>query len=180
MAGEHAFQRLLLDQLDRLLQAEEEVHRHRADEALRLARGHLLPVEVVLGQLGLARGFERLVADAGDRHAGRHHQALLAAGDGDVDAPGIHLVFHAAERGDRVGEQQRRMLALVERAADLGKRQHHAGRGFVVDGEHGLDLVTLVGGEPLAELGEFQPLAPVGADDLDLEAECLGQFLEAQ
>ena len=72
------------------------------------------------------------------------------------------------------------MLGLVERAADLGERQHHAGRGLVVDGEHGLDLVALVGGEALAELGELQSLAPIGADDLDLEAERLGQFLEAQ
>ena len=113
----------------------------------------------------------RLVADAGQRHAGRQHQALLAAAHRDVDAPGIHLVVHGGERGDRVGQQQGRVLGLVHGATDLGHRQHHAGRGLVVDGEHGLDLVRLVLGQALGELGDVGALAPVGGEGLDLDAE---------
>ena len=37
--------------------------------------------------------------------------------------------------------------------------------------EHGLDLVRLVLGQPLGELGDVGALAPVGGDGLDLEAE---------
>ena len=37
-----------------------------------------------------------------------------------------------------------------------------------------------VGGEPLGKLGELEALAPIGADDLDLQPQRLGQLLEAQ
>ncbi len=63
------------------------------------------------------------------------------------------------------------MLGLVHGAADLSHRQDHAGRGLVVDGEHGLDLVRLVLGEALGELGDVGALAPVGGEGLDLDAE---------
>ena len=148
----------------------------RADELLRRAAGHHLPAPVVPRRLGLARHFQRLVADAGQRHAGGQHQALLAAADREVDAPGVHLVFHAGERGDRVAEQQRGMLGLVDGAPHFRKRQDHAGRGLVVDGQHRLDLVFLVGGEALGDAGNVGALALVGGNRLDLDLEMVGHL----
>ena len=39
--------------------------------------------------------------------------------DGDVDAPGVVLVFDRGEAGDGVDHQQRRMIGAVERFAHL-------------------------------------------------------------
>ena len=51
------------------------------------------------------------------------HQPLLAAAHRAVDAPFIHAELERAERGDRVHEEQRRMLRRVDRGADLVERQ---------------------------------------------------------
>ena len=176
MAGEDGVEAFLFQHLQRLLEAKEHMDGGGADELLRRAAGHHVPAEIMARRLGLARHFQRLVADARHRHAGGQHQALLAAADGEVDAPGVHLVFHAAQRGDRVGQQQRRMLGLVDGAADLGQRQHHAGRGLVMDGQHGLDLVLLVPGQTLGDLRDIGALADIGRDQLDLDAEVVGHL----
>ncbi len=57
--------------------------------------------------LATASAFSETGVEAETR---RQHQALLRAGDGDVDAPGIVLIFQRAEAGDGVDHQQRRML----------------------------------------------------------------------
>ena len=176
MAGEDGVEAFLLQHLQRFLKAEEHVDGRGADELLRRAAGHHLPAPVVPRRLGLARHFQRLVADAGHRHAGGQHQALLAAADGQVDAPGVHLVFHAGERGDRVAEQQGGVLGLVDGSAHLIERQDHAGRGLVVDGEHRLDLVFLVGGQALGDLRDVGTLALVGRDQLDLDVEMVSHL----
>ena len=68
----------------------------------------------------------RLVADRVERHAGRQHQALLRAADGDVDAPFVVAVVGRGERGDGVDHEQRRMAGGVDRLADLGDRRQRS------------------------------------------------------
>ena len=94
-----------------------------------------------------------LSLDRVERHAGRQHQALLRAADGDVDAPFVVAVVGRGERGDGVDHEQRRMAGGVDRLADLGDRREAAGRGLVVQDADRLDLVLLV----LAQLAPRSP-----------------------
>src|SRR6185437_1390948 len=50
-------------------------------------------------------------------------------------------------------------------------------RGLVMDDEHGLDLVRLVGGEPRLDLGDVGAAAPVGVQEFEVELEFLGDAL---
>ena len=98
------------------------------------------------------------------RQAGRHAQALLGAGVGDVDVPGVDLDGDAAERGDAVDEQQGVALALAEGldvVADAGRRLG------VDDGDHGGRRVGAEqrGGVERAAPGRLDPhdLGPAAA-----------------
>ena len=102
-------------------------------------------------RIGLRDG-ERLFGDRVEAEARRQHQALLRAGNGDVDAPGVVLVFQRAEAGNGVDHQQRRMLGAVEQLADFLRMGDAAGRGLVVHDHTALILCVLVGGEPLLDL----------------------------
>ena len=66
------------------------------------------------------------------------------------------------------------MLGVVERLAHAGNVAGDAGRGLVVRGEHGLDLVVLIGGEDLGVLLDRHALAPLLVENLHVEAETLG------
>ena len=61
------------------------------------------------GSFARLRRRERLGQTQLKRQARRQHQALLRAGDGDVDAPLVVAVVDRGERRDRVDQQQRRM-----------------------------------------------------------------------
>ena len=63
-----------------------------------------------------------------DAEARGAHQPLLAAGDGGVDAPGVHLERHRADGGDAIDEEERVVEGRVEFAADGGDVGGHAGR----------------------------------------------------
>ena len=133
VAREHVGEAFLAQHRERLVQAVEQVGRRRGREiALAVHRDHLVPAPVRARQLRrLARG-ERLVADRVERQARRQHQALLRAGDGDVDAPFVVAVVDRGERRDRVDHQQRRMAGAVDRLAHVGDARRDAGRRLVV------------------------------------------------
>ena len=142
MAGEDVVEPLLLQHAQRLLQAVEEMHRRGAVPiGLRALAEQPLPVPVDARQLGRGGGGQRLAADRGKGHAGRQHQPLLRAGDDDIDAPFVHAEIHRGERGDRVDQEQRRMLCRIDRPAQCGDRVDDAGRGLAMHQQHRLDAV---------------------------------------
>ena len=108
---------------------------------------------------------------------GRQHQALLRAADGDIHAPFVVPVVDRAERGDRVDQEQRRMLGGIDRAAHFGDARDHAGGGFVVHHAHRLDGVRLVLAQPRFDRLRVGAGAPVAGDELGLQAEPLGHLL---
>ena len=124
-----------------------------------------------LRQIRLLRCRERFVAHRVERHAGRQHQALLSAADGDIDAPLVMTVVRRGERGDGVDEEQRRMAGAIDRLADVGDRRQASGRGLVVQHAHRLDLVGFVFAQLGLDGGGIGTDAPIGRDELGLEAE---------
>ena len=114
---------------------------------------------------------QRLVADRVERHAGRQHQALLRAADGDVDAPFVVPVIGRGQRRDGVDHQKRRVAGGVDRLADRLDRRQAAGRGLVVQHADRLDLVRLVLAQVLFDHRRVGAGAPVARDELGLEPE---------
>lgn len=110
----------------------------------------------------------------GDRgHAGRHRQAFLRAADDGVQAPGVGLDRHAAERGDRVdGDQD---AALAAGFADGLERLHAAGRRLAVHDRH---QIRTAGVDRLDHLLRLEYLAPGLFDRIDLRPEPLRQLGE--
>ena len=119
---------------------------------------------------GLCR-VERLVAHGVERHAGRQHQALLRAADGDVDAPFVVPVVGRGQRGDGVDHQQRRMAGRIDGLADRLDRRQAAGRGLVVQHADRLDVVRFVLAQMVLDLGRVGAGAPVAGDELGLKPE---------
>src|SRR5437868_10764673 len=107
MAREDVVESFLSEHAERFLQPEEEMYRHRAIPIpLRIFAEEPPPVPIDAWQLGCGGRGERLGADPGERHAGRQHEALLRAGDDDIDAPFIHAEIKRAERRDRIDEKE--------------------------------------------------------------------------
>ena len=63
------------------------------------------PVEVTNTTISSGVGCECFLARPHERDAWRDHQALLAAGQGDVDAPLVHQELFAAHRRDAVDHE---------------------------------------------------------------------------
>ena len=138
-------QALLLEDVDGLAQAEQQMLRRRAAVLLvvhlALAEG---PVPIERAQAGRLVNRARLVVGGHERQPRRRHQALLRSGHGDVDAPAVHVEGHAAERGHAVHHQQGRMLGRVHGLAD-GRDVVDDARGRIdLHHQHGLDDVALV------------------------------------
>ncbi len=133
MAREHVLQPLLLDHVERGLEAVEVRDRRRAAEAhLAAVFDHRAPVPVAAR---VARRLGRLPGARVDRREGhprRQHEALLRAADHQVHAPLVHAEVVRGERRDRVHQIERRMTHAVHRRAHLGHRVAHAGRGLVL------------------------------------------------
>src|SRR5205085_550669 len=70
-----------------------------------------------------------------------------------------------------VGHEQRRVLRLVDRGADLGDAGRDARRGLVVHDAYRLDPVLAIAGELLADLRRVDAMSPIASDKLDIEAE---------
>ncbi len=61
-----------------------------------------------------------LVVEKDKAQTGRHHQALLAAGDRDIDTPCIHFEPVAGQGGDAIRHQQCRVADSIQRSAQQG------------------------------------------------------------
>ena len=163
--------------VQRRAQPVQDLGRRGVGEITRLG-GHR---EVAKLEIGAAhrsgfRRIERLGADGKDAKTGRAHQALLAAGHGQIDAPIIHAKVDGADRGHAVDEQHRAVVGSVQRAADTGDVAGHAGRGLVVGDEDGLDLTLAVSGQFRGEFGDRGPCPPGDVDHLDLQPQTGGHF----
>ena len=171
MAQEHVFEPLLEQHVDRLAQREQQMHRRGAGIfAVVLAAFALGPVPIGRAQAGLLVHLAGAVVGGDEAEARRRHQALLRAGHRDVDAPGVHLERHAAERGHRIDHEQRRMAGGLDRLADRFDVVVGARGGVDLHREDRLDRVVLVLPQPRLDLGRPDRAAPVALQHLDLDA----------
>jgi len=110
----------------------------------------------------------RARARGDEAEAGRGHQALLRARHRDVDAPGVHLERHAAERRDRIDHQQRVVAGRAHRLPDRLDVVDHPGRGVDLRDQQRLDLTLAVGLQPRLDRRGLDGAAKVAGQDLDL------------
>src|SRR2546423_1711524 len=74
---------------------------------------------------------------AGCLRAGREHEGFLAAGDGDIDAPIIHLEGKSADAGDAIDDEER-FAGGADDSADLLEVADGGGAGFGMDEDDGV------------------------------------------
>ncbi len=150
------------------------MHRRGAVEGgLAVAGDELAPIPIDARQRRALRRLQRLLAGAGEGHAGRQHQALLRAADDDIDLPFVHAEIHRAQGRDGIDHVEGRVPGGVDRAAYLGDAVGDAGRGLVVDLHHRLDRVLLVLAQPRLDRSGIDAGAPVARQRLDLDSELL-------
>ena len=175
VAGEHVLQALLQQHREGLAQTVQHGERGRVGEvAGRVGLPHVAEVEEAARQLGLVGLRQSLLAGADDAEAGREHETLLRAGDGQVHTPLVHPEVDARDRAHAVHHEERGVAGLVQGLAHARDVAGDAGRGLVVGKKHGLDLVALVGRERVAVALDRRAFAPLGVEHLDVEAETLG------
>ena len=165
---EDVLQPLFEQHVDRLAQAEQQVLRRRPAVFL------VVLVAVALGPVPVARAQAPPSCAPPPRAvprrrspARRRHQALLRAGDRDVDAPAVHVEGHGAERGDGVDHQQRAVAGVGHGLADGRDVVDHARRGVDLDHQHGLDRARLVLAQPRLERRRIDRAAPGAGQGLD-------------
>jgi hypothetical protein len=161
--------------VERLAQREQEMHRRGAGVLLVVLRPVALgPVPIRRAQAGtLVRG-AGTVADRDERQAGRRHQPLLRRRHRDIDAPGIHLERHAAERRYRIDHQQRGMAGGLDGAADRFQIVARAGGGVDLHHHDRLDGMLGVAAQPRFNLIGADRAAPVALQHLDVAAHRAG------
>ncbi len=138
-----------LDQVERGAQPVEVMRGGRAAEILveHLRVGAVRPVPVARhGTDALAR-LCRLVGKPHEAKTGGHHQALLAGGDGHVDAPGVHLEPVAGQRGDAIGHQECRVARCVKNVSQRLDIVSNRGGCIHMRGQHGADRMARVGAQ---------------------------------
>ena len=117
---------------------------------------------------------QRLFGDGQEGQAGRQHEALLRAGDGEIDAPFVLPEVDRGDGRDAVDEDQCRVLVGIEQPPDAGDIRGDARRGLVVGDEDGADRMGPVR-RNRAFIGiERHAGAPFHVDGLDVEPEPLG------
>ena len=130
---EHVIEAFGEQHVERFAQAVEQVGvRRRRPVAVDVHGDDLVPGPEGARQGGPLGCFERARRNRVEADAGRQHQALLRAADGDVDAPFVVAQIGRAEAGDRVDEEERRMVRRVDRLAHGGDVGEGTGRGLVV------------------------------------------------
>jgi hypothetical protein len=171
VAGEDGGHAFLGQPVERRAQAVQDRGRGRVGERSRLMRRQQrLDIKVGARALRGLDGRHPLGAEREDAEARGRHQALLAAGDGQVDAPGVHLEGQRGDGGHAVHEQQRLVHGRVHLAPHGRDVRGDAGRGLVMGDEDGLDLAVAVAAETAAEFRRGAGRAPGHVDDLDLKA----------
>ena len=94
VAGVHIVQPFVIQHVHSGAQTAKKGRRWRVGEvALRVHLGHARKIEIATWGCRLGAGSHGLFADPDDGEAGRHHETLLRAGNGNIDAPVIHAEF---------------------------------------------------------------------------------------
>ena len=172
VARQNVFEAFFLDHVQRFTQAVEHRQRGRVREVSgAVGLDHVAEVEKAARLRRLLTCGQCLLAGADDAQAGWQHQALLRTADAQVDAPLIHAEVDTAKRTDGVYHQQCRVVAGVERGAHGSDVGGDAGSGFVLCGEHGLDLVSLVSRQNFGVFLDRHAFAPFGVHGFSLEAQ---------
>ena len=127
----------------------------------------------------LLRALERLVRNRDDGDARRQGDALLHAGEADVEAPAVELDRDAAERRDRVDEHERVGSFLADDRAQRGHVVGHAGRRLVVRDRHRVVVRALMAREMIGERVGIDGVAPAGIEAIDFVAEGFGDVVPA-
>ena len=171
-------QSLLAQHLQRDPQAVQQVGRGGVrEEPLGVRLQDRRPVPVRLGEARAARSSQRLLTDGVEAEPGWEHQTFLRARDGHVDSPLVVAVVDRGERGDRVDQQQRRVVGRVDGGADLRDAAGDTGRGLVVHHAHGLDPMPLVVGETLLDRFRVDTVSPIARHEVHVEPESAGHRL---
>jgi hypothetical protein len=92
---------------------------------------------------------------------------LLRSGDRHIYPPLVVPVIDAAERRDRVDQQQRRVADAVDRFADFGDPAGDPGGRFVVHHAQRFDRPSSVGRQPLRDYTGVYPMTPVAGNEVD-------------
>ena len=187
MALEDLLQPLALQQIERSAQAAQQGGRRGIGEiAVLVGAGHVGEIEIAAEGFGLGGRGHRLRGDGHDGEARGQHEALLRAGDRQIDAPFVHAEIDAGDGADAIDIEQGRMAGGIQRPAQRRDIAGDAGRRLVMADQHRLDAMGLVGGEALGIGLDRRPLAPFALDRVHLEAEApahldpeMGELAEA-
>src|SRR5271163_4679386 len=172
--GEDMIEALLVQHVDRDVEAVEQVgRRRRGEEAARIVGDHPLPRPELLGRLGLARERQRLLADRVEAEAGRQHQPLLRAGNADVDAPFVVAIVGAGEPGNGVDQEQSGMARSIDRLVDFVDARGRPRRSLVVHDADRLDRVARILAQPALDPLDIDAAAPIGADEFRPQTQVL-------
>ncbi len=94
----------------------------------------------------------------------------MRAGEHDVDAESVHVDRDAGEGGNGI-DDQRDIGIFRERAANLRQGIHHAGRGFAVNQDDGVEFS---GGEPGIDLLWIDVFSPFDLERLGVFSAAFG------
>jgi hypothetical protein len=145
VAGEDVVQTLLLQNVDRDLEALQEVGGGRVgEEALSFAASISSQSQKERGILAVLAVASAFGETALKERPGGQHQPFLRPADGDVDAPLVVPVVHGGEGRDGVDEEEGRMPGPVDGAPHGRDAGGDARRGLVVDDADRLDGVAPV------------------------------------
>ena len=133
--------------------------------AVGIGRQHLVPVPECLHHIRRLGGFDRLLAHRVEGEAGRQHQALLRTCHRDVDAPGVVAIVDRSQRGNRIDQEESRVLGRVDGLTNGRNVAHHARGSLVVDDADRLDGVPGVFLQALLDGFGIGRLAPITAHE---------------
>ena len=166
---------LAQDHAQRLAQAEEVVGGRGAAEILpELGRRDAgAPIPIGRAARGIGREREGTLAQPDEAEARGRHQPLLACRDHHIDAPVVHAEVVAAERGDAVDREQRRVAGRVDGRAHRRHVVAHRGRGIDMREQHDPDRAVAVGAQRGLDPGGIDRGPAAEVDPVDDDAQRL-------
>ena len=177
MAGKNSVQPLAQQHPAGGVQPVQQANRRRVGiGVVGIALGHVVHVKEGARQPGRFGRLHRLGAEPDDAQTGGQHEPLLRSGHRHIDAPVVKPELHRPDRRHTVHEQHRRVARRVQRVAHRSNVRPHAGRGFVVRGQNGLDLVARVGGQNLGVTVRRHALPPRGFDHVHVQPVALAHI----
>ena len=138
-----------------------------------------VPVPVGRRKVRALRDRNRLVRHPDEAQTRRHHQALLTGRDHHIDAPVVKPELIAAERGDAIDREQRRVPRRVDRRAHRGNVVPDRGRRIEMRHEHRLDPMLGIGAQRRLEARGIGGRVQAEVDHIDLDPHRAGMFRPA-